>query len=178
MSRRPDYIVVGRIGRPRGVTGEVYVDPATDSPERFLDLTDVDLVGNGERRPARMRAVQIVGKRPVVLIEGVNSREEATQLKNLSIEIPFAMAPDLPDGRYYQFDMIGCRVVGKDGVEYGEVAEVLFYPANDVYRITSRRFGETLFPAVDRFIVSVDIAAKQIVIDPPDGLFEPPAEVT
>lgn len=165
--------MVGRIGRPRGVSGELYIDPATDSPERFLELTNVFLIEHGERRPAKLQSVNIIGNRPVVKFEGVDSREDAARMHNRSIEIPLAQAHALPAGRYYQFDLIGCRVVGKDGTDYGEVAEVLFYPASDIYRVTSPRFGEILLPAVDRFIVNVDIMAKQILIDPPVGLFEP-----
>jgi 16S rRNA processing protein RimM len=176
VSRRPEFIVVGRIGRPRGISGEVYIEPATDAPDRFLELQEVYLIADGRRRQVKLQSVQIIGNRPVVRIEGVNSREEAARIQHLSIEIPSAQAQALPGGQYYQFDLIGCRVVGKDGTEYGEVTEVLFYPASDIYRITSPRFGETLLPAVDRFIVSIDIVAKQILIDPPAGLFVPSEE--
>jgi ribosomal 30S subunit maturation factor RimM len=50
---------------------------------------------------------------------------------------------------------------------------VLFYPANDLYRILSTRFGEILLPAVERFVVRVDIDNREIIIDPPPGFFEP-----
>ena len=82
------------------------------------------------------------------------------------------MSKELPEGSYYQFELIGCRVIGSDGTEYGILKEVLFYPANDVYRIESDRFGEILFPVVDQFIVRVDTDQKTITIDPPDGLIE------
>lgn len=168
---RPDYIVVGRFGRTRGVDGEIYIDPATDDPNRFLDLTEFFIVDGDKRQKIRVHSVAIIGGRPVVKVKGIRTREEAARLTGASIEIPGDKARVLPEGSFYQFELIGCRVVGVDRTEYGVIEEVLFYPANDVYRIQSDRFGETLFPAVDRFVVNVDIPGREIVIDPPVGLF-------
>jgi 16S rRNA processing protein RimM len=173
VAKRPEYITIGRFGRPRGVSGEIYIHPATDDPDRFLELQDVIVVGKGKRKQLRLRSVVLIGDRPVARVEGVRSREEAAQLTNLSIEIPIDQARPLPEGSYYQFDLVGCQVVGTDGTEYGVVEEILFYPASDVYRIKSDRFGEVLFPVVDRFVIEVDIKAGRIVIEPPKGLFRP-----
>jgi 16S rRNA processing protein RimM len=172
VANRPEYITVGRFGRPRGVSGEIYIHPATDDPERFRELSDVIVVGKGKRKQLHLESAELISGRPVVRIEGVNSREEAAQLTNLSIEIPIGQARELPEGSYYQWDLVGCRVLGTDGTEYGIVEEILFYPANDIYRIISDRFGEILFPVVDRFVIEVDIEAGRIIIDPPEGLFE------
>jgi 16S rRNA processing protein RimM len=172
VAKKPEYITIGRFGRPRGVSGEIYIIPATDDTDRFLELSDIIAVGKGKRRELHLTSAAIIGGRPVVSIEGVRSREEAAQLTNLSLEIPFAQARPLPEGSYYQFDLVGCRVIGVDGTEYVVVEEVLFYPANDMYRITSDRFGEVLLPVIDKFVKSVDIEKEIIVIDPPGGLFE------
>ncbi|NMC43663.1 MAG: 16S rRNA processing protein RimM [candidate division Zixibacteria bacterium] len=164
---------MGRFGRPHGVSGEITITPATDDPDRFLELTELWTVIDGLRRRLRVTAARIMGTQPVVKIEGYDNREEAARLTNLSVEIEGALARPLPEGSYYQFDLVGCRVRGTDGTEYGVLEEVLFYPANDLYRIVSNRFGEVLFPAVDRFIVSVDVDNQEMIIDPPPGLFEP-----
>jgi len=170
---RPEHIVVGRFGRPRGVSGEICITPATNDPRRFLELTEIIVVGPDGRQAMRLEKTAVIGGRPVVKIEGINSREEAARLTERLIEIPFELAQPLPEGNYYQFDLIGCEAVGDDGTRYGVIEEVLFYPANDVYRIVSERFGEVLFPAVDCFVIEVDIAAKRIIIKPPEGLFCP-----
>ena len=163
---------MGRFGKPRGVSGEINITPETDDPERFLDLDGVYVVIEGQKKRLRFQSVALIGGRPVVKVEGYNGREEVSRLTNLSIEIPMTEARELPEGSYYQFDLVGCRVTGVDGVEYGMIEEVLLYPANDLYRIKSDEFGEILLPAVDRFIVKVDIDKKTIIIDPPDGLIE------
>lgn len=178
MAKKPEYITVGRFGRPRGVSGEIYVTPATDAPDRFMELSEIIAVGKGERRQLHFQSVAVIGGRPVVKVEGVDNREEAMKLTGLSIEIPIDKARALPEGSYYQFDLVGCEVVGEDGTAYGVIEEILFYPANDLYRIKSDRFGEVLFPAVDKFVIEVDIERRRIVIRPPQGLFNPPEEAT
>ena len=176
MARKPEYITIGRFGRPRGVSGDQYIIPATDDPERFLELSEIIAVGEGKRKKLLFQSVNIIGGRPVVRVKGVRNREEATQLTNLSIEIPIEQARSLPEGSYYQFDLVGCKVVGTDGTDYGVIEEILFYPANDLYRIKSERFGEVLMPVIDRFVIEIDVDARRIVIQPPEGLFVPPED--
>lgn len=172
MASRPEYIIVGRFGRPRGFSGEIYVSPETDDPERFLELDDLIVTLEGKRQRLELEKAAMIGSRPMVKIKGYDSREEVSRLVNQTIEIRAEQLKELPEGSYYQFELIGCRVIGSDGTEYGILKEVLFYPANDVYRIESDRFGEILFPVVDQFIVRVDTDQKTITIDPPDGLIE------
>lgn len=172
MSSKPEYIVVGRFGRPRDVSGDIYITPATDDIERFGELETILVVGNGERRRFEIERFWIVSDRPVIKLKGIDSREDAARLTNLSIEIPIEQARPLTEGRHYQFDLIGCRVKGKDGNDFGELVDIDFYPSSDIYRIRSEKYGEVLFPAVDIFIISVDTEKKEIIIDPPPGLFE------
>lgn len=120
----------------------------------------------------QLERVTLLDGHPVVKVKGCESREEAARLTNRSIQIPGEKARPLPEGSYYQFDLIGCRVKGIDGTDYGIVEEILFYPANDLYLIKSEQFGDVLFPAVAKFVVKVDVDGREIIIDPPAGLFE------
>jgi 16S rRNA processing protein RimM len=169
---RPEYIVIGRFGRPKGLSGEIYITPETDFLPRFLELKEI-LVSDGEnRRTLKIESVKIVGDRPIVEIAGITSRESAATMTNRIIEISGEQAAELPEGSYYQFDIVGSEVRGTDDTNYGVIEEVLFYPASDIYRIKSEKYGEVLLPVVDRFIIGIDIEKKKIIIDPPAGLFE------
>ncbi len=172
MDGKPEYITVGRLGRPRGVSGELYITPATDDPKRFVDLTKLVLVGNGQRREFEIIKVVLIGGKPVVSLRGITSREAAARLTNLLIEIPFDQIRPLEDGRYYQFDLVGCKVTAVDGTELGTLAEVMTYPASDLFRIKSKRFGELLLPAIEQFIERIDIEKKEIIVNPPNGLLD------
>lgn len=172
MTDRPEYIVIGRFGRPKGLSGEIYITPETDFPPRFLELKEISVVEDKKRRTLKIESVRIVGDRPIMKIAGITSRESAAAMTNLSIEIPGDQAVELPEGSYYQFDIVGSEVTGTDDTSYGVIEEVLFYPGNDIYRIKSDKYGEVLLPVVDRFIIGIDIEKKKIIIDPPAGLFE------
>jgi 16S rRNA processing protein RimM len=170
VTERPEHIVVGRFGRPRGVSGDIYIHPTTDNPRRFSKLKAVYAVFKDKREQLKLSRVYFLDNRPVVHVEGYDTREAVKVLTNASIEIDGTLAEPLPEGSYYQFDLIGCRVVGADGTDYGRLEEVLFYPAGDVYRIVSDHFDDILLPAIDRFIVDIDIEHKTVTVNPPEGL--------
>lgn len=172
MNNRPKYIVVGRLGRPRHVFGDIYITPATDDPARFADLKKIIVVGDGQRQTFEIEKFSMVGGRPVIKLKGVDSREKAADLTGFSIEIPIEEARTLPDGQYYRFDLIGCRVSGQNGENFGEIVDIEEYPASDILKIRSEVYGEILLPAIDIFIISVDTEKKEIIIDPPQGLFD------
>lgn len=172
MAVRPEYITVGRFGRPRGVTGDIYITPDTDFPDRFLDLYEVFIEERGKKKSLIIESADLIGGRPVVKVEGIESKEEAATLTNRDIFVPGEAAIELPEGSYYQFDLVGSTVKNADGEEIGVLEEILFYPANDIYRINTKDFGEILLPVVDKFIKGVDIEKKEIIIEPPDGLIE------
>jgi 16S rRNA processing protein RimM len=170
VTEKPEHIVVGKFGRPRGVSGDIYIHPTTDNPRRFSKLKTVFAVYDDRREKVSLSKIYFLDNRPVVHVEGFDSREAVKVLTNASIEIEMAQAEPLPKGSYYQFDLIGCKVVGADGTDYGTLEEVLFYPAGDVYRIVSEKYEDILLPAIDRFVIEVDIERKSITIDPPEGL--------
>ena len=92
-----DTVVVGRIGRPHGVRGEVTVEVRTDDPDlRFAPgaVLRTDPVDRGPLTVAGRR-----WHREVLLltIEGVESREAAEELRNTELHVPLA---DVKPGRY------------------------------------------------------------------------------
>ena len=70
---------------------------------------------------------------------------------------------------YFDADLLGCRVVDASGTEIGPVVELLHYPAQDLLVVGSRR---ALVPMVAAFIRGVDVEAKRIDVDLPEGLID------
>jgi 16S rRNA processing protein RimM len=79
---------------------------------------------------------------------------------------------DVGEGEYLDVDLIGCSVAGIDGKDYGKVTAVEHYPASDMLVVAGR-----MVPMVHAIIKSIDIQAKQIVVDPPAGLLDDDAIV-
>jgi 16S rRNA processing protein RimM len=163
---------VGKLGRFRGVSGEIYVVPATDFPERFLDLEAV-YVGDRDRwQRMEIEAAKIVSDRPVVKFKGINSKEAVAHLTNRPLAVTKDQLVKLPQDVHYVFDLVGCRVHEyRTDALLGEITDVLQYPANDVYVIRVGDGSEVLFPAVTHFVKEIDTGNKKVVIDSA-GLFK------
>lgn len=172
MADDKDLITVGRLGKTRGVEGELYVLPLTDFPDRFLDLTEIYVEHRGVWEKLRIDSSRMVSGRPVIRFAQIETPEAASLLTNRHVAVTRDRLVKLPKGSYYIFDLVGCSVI--DAVSktvYGEVIEVRQYPANDVYIVRRPAGEDVLFPAVRQFVKKIDIAGKTIEVDS-GGLFE------
>ena len=113
----------------------------------------------------RLNAVRPHKQRLLVRIDGVEGAEQAEAYIGARLYAPRERIP-LVDGEYLDADLIGCTVRGNDGSDYGRVEAVQHYPASDMLIVDG-----VMLPMVAAFIRDVDMAARQIVIDPPAGLF-------
>ena len=94
----PEFLVVGKLGRPHGIHGEIVMDVYTDFPERLGPGVSV-LVG------PQYQQVRITHKRPhsrgmLLSFEGYQRREQAAELRNLLVFVPTADRPQLEKGEY------------------------------------------------------------------------------
>jgi len=168
----PEYIVVGRFGRPRGKSGEIYINPISDNPERFRKKLGKFWVESEEGwLEIKVGFQKEISNRPLVKIAGVDSSDKAQKYKNRLIYIKASALERLPDGRYYHFDLIDCRVTDMKGIELGKVTGVEEYPASNVLVIRTSEGIEHLFPMIKQFLKTIDIKNKLIVVEPPEGLF-------
>jgi 16S rRNA processing protein RimM len=165
---KPDqFITVGKLGRARGIEGEIYVTPTTDFPDRFVGLTEIFIDDRGTWKVQKIESSRMIGSRPVLKFLGVNSPEEAARMTNRKLAVARQDLVELPEGTYYIFDLIGCNVFTDDPERLvGTITDVRQYPANDVYVIKTENGSEILFPAVKDFISDVDPSGKRIVVDP------------
>lgn len=163
-------VVIGRIGRPHGLRGEVTIEPRTDEPD--LRFASGGLVFAGDREISIDRSAW-QGSRLVVKFAGIDDRDSAEGLRGVLVEVdrPAGEVPDDPD-EFYDSDLMGVRVLHVDGRELGEVREVLHLPGQDVIAMDCSG-REVLIPFVREFVPEVDLGARTMTIDPPEGLLEP-----
>ena len=165
-------VVVGRIGRPHGIRGEVTVEVRTDEPdERFAPgaVLQVDA-------PVRELVVERThwhSGRLLVSFRGIEDRNAAESVRGLLVHVDREddATPDDPD-EFYDSTLTGCAVTLLDGTRVGDVVEVLHLPSQDMLVVRGDDEREVLVPFVGAFVPTVDIAARRIVIDPPDGLLD------
>jgi 16S rRNA processing protein RimM len=167
-------VIVGRVGRPHGIRGDVVVGVRTDEPEeRFAvgALLDTDPPAAG---PLTVAAVRWQSGELIVRFKGIRDRTAAGELGGtwLSVDAQALARPDDPD-EFRDHELVGLSVRTADGTVVGEVTDVLHHgqdllaidPAGD----TGAR-AEILVPFVKAIVTDVDIAAGTLVIDPPPGL--------
>lgn len=147
--------------------------PLTDQPGRFERVSECVVwdATRDRREPRRITGVRRQGDALLVAFAGCETAEAAGALVGRLIAVPEAEALPLPPGRFYPWQLEGCRVLTADGREVGRVARIERAGAQDLWVV--RADGrEHLIPAVPEIVTDVDLAARRIVIRPPEGLLD------
>ncbi len=162
--------VVGRVGRPHGLGGEVTVQVRTDFPEqRFAPGAALD---GGAGRSLTVETVRPHRGALLVRFAGVGDRAAAAELCGLVLTVEATELPDLNDpDEFYDHQLEGLVAVGPDGAPLGTVREVVHAPAGDLLVLATDR-GEALVPFVRAIVPEVDLAGGRVVLDPPAGLLD------
>ncbi len=168
-------LVVGRVVKAHGITGEVVVEVRTDDPDaRFAP--GVTLRGRAPRGGAErgyvVESVRAHGGRLLVRFAGVSDRNGADALRGTLFVVDSQDLPAIEDpDEYYDHQLEGLRVRTAAGVDVGTVAEVLHTAAGELLSV---RDGdrEVLVPFVSAIVTSVSLPDRLIVIEPPEGLLE------
>lgn len=167
-----DMAVVGRIARAHGIRGEVIVNPDTDFPERrFREGAALFTRRGGVVEAVRVTSARMQHGRPVIGLDGVATMNDAVALAGCELRVPTADLEPLPGGSYYHHDLVGCAVETAAGERIGPVTKVEGLPGGSRLVIEGAS-GEVLIPLVAGICVSIDIVARVIVVDPPEGLLE------
>jgi 16S rRNA processing protein RimM len=167
----PRLVAIGEVTRPHGLAGELKVTPLTDHAERFERVRECVLwdASRDEREPRRILGTRRQGSSVLLSLAGCNSAEAAGRLVGRLIAVPEAEALPLPPGHFYPWQLQGCRVTTEAGEEVGEVTGIEGSAAQELWLV--RGHGrEHLIPAVPEIVVEVDLAARRVVIRPPEGL--------
>lgn len=166
-------VVVGVIGRPHGITGDVVVDVRTDEPERRFAP---DAVLRGEADGKTYTVVRAVwhGQRLIVRFAELPDRTAVEQARGtvLLARVPADAVPDDPE-EYYDHQLVGLRVVS-GGAPVGAVSALLHLDAQDLLVVDTDR-GERLVPFVSALVPRVDLTEGLVeVVDLPGLLRDEP----
>ena len=170
-------MVVGRIGRPHGVRGQVTVEVRTDDPDlRFAPgatlLTDPAARGPLTVDTARWHSgvllLTFAGPDGVVVAD----REAADALRNTQLLVPVEDLPELEDpDSFYDHQLVGLAAVLPDGEVIGEVTGVR-HEGTELLVVRRPDRPDLLVPFVSAIVPTVDLAGGRVVVDPPEGLLE------
>lgn len=154
----PDEIIIGKLGKTRGLDGTLKIISLTDFENRFDDLKKIKV---GEKILS-VEKISHIGGEIFVKFAGVNDRESAKLLTNKFLTVNRSDAAPLADDEFYFFDIIGCEVF--DGEKkIGTVKNILRTGSNDVLEISGAK--EILIPALKSVVREINLPEKKIFVD-------------
>ncbi len=172
MVSAPDTVTVGLIERSFGVKGEVKVRSLSDVPGRFETLTRVSLVAkSGKTLETSVTHVRRTGTGFIVGLAGLTSPEDAGLWRGALIQVPRGTVPALPDGQYYECDLVGLAVQTERGQPIGVLEQIWELPGNPVF-VIRQGAKEILIPAAKELVAAVDLERRVMTVRMIDGLGE------
>lgn len=164
---------MGRVARAHGNRGQVIVNPESDfASERFAVGRTLVVEQEGQQTSERrIEAVRFQDGRPIVALEGIGTMDAAEALAGAALTMREADLGPLAPGTFYRHDLVGCDVVDASGAPIGRVTGIDGPIERSLLVVASRR-GEVLIPMVEGIVVKLDVVAKAIVVDLPEGLVD------
>ncbi|MGA7371376.1 MAG: ribosome maturation factor RimM, partial [Methyloceanibacter sp.] len=168
---KPDRVLVGEIGRPQGLQGEVRIRSFTAHPAAITEYGPLE-----DETGARLFEIESLRVTPKALsarLKGVTSRDEAEALTGTKLYVPHSRLPAREEDEWYHTDLIGISALDREGVAIGSVVAVHNFGAGDLLEIRPASGGNTVLMLFTRDTVpEVDVEGGWLRIAPPDGLFE------
>jgi 16S rRNA processing protein RimM len=167
-------LLVGRVGRPHGIRGEVTVQVHTDDPDVRFSVGSVLATEPAEQGPLTVSSFRWHSGRLLLSFEGYADRGGAEDLRGTSLVMDSAdTGPTADPDEFHDYELIGLQVLTVGGEPVGEVADVL-HQGQDLLVVQPAASGraQILVPFVTPIVPDVDIKAGRLVIDPPPGLLD------
>ena len=155
-----------------GIRGEVKIFSYARTAEEFETLESLYCGSTeGESVPCSIESVRMRGKDIYLKLTGVDDRTAAEAFRGKYLFVEESQKKKLPKEKFFVDDIVGCTVIDEEGKKVGTVRSVDALPGQMMYTVRTRN-GDVMLPAVQEFVLSVDVDKKQIVVRPPEGLFE------
>ncbi len=169
---KPTVLTIGKIVCAHGLKGEVKILSLTDYPARFragLSICTYPLLPGIDE--LKIESVKGTSKNILIKLKGVDTREDAEKLKGLLVQIPIEKDTPLPEGTYWQHEIIGLKVITVDGKLIGYVTDIMRTGNNDIY-VVALKEKEYLIPAIKDIVKKIDLKNGLMLINVMDGLLE------
>ena len=164
------FLLVGKIVGSHGLKGALKVYPYAESLSVFEAGRQIRLDHKGvppvfhviERSEPYKQTLRL-------FLEGVASLDRAKELVGARLFVEMSMLPELAEGTYYWFDLIGVSVFTVDDRYLGRVDSIIPTAGNDVY-VVKDSDREILIPALESVVQAIDVEKKTMRVELPEGL--------
>jgi 16S rRNA processing protein RimM len=172
-------VVVGRIGKPHGLRGEVTVDVRTDEPDRRYADGAVLRVEAPRGSAFSHAALTVAGTRwhQSVLLARFAELPDRTAAESargvvLHADVDAGESPEDPE-EFYDHQLVGLAAHDLDGTLLGEVTGLVHGGAQDLLAVRAVDGRDTLVPFVTALVPEVDLAGGRVVVADRPGLVAP-----
>jgi 16S rRNA processing protein RimM len=160
---------VARLGKTRGNRGEITAVALSDRPDRFQALGRVYLWGSGAPLEREVERAWFHDGTLIFKFAGVDTISDAEPLAGMEVRVPAAERIALEAGEFFQSDLVGCEVVDrKTGAALGRVEA--WQDAGGPGLLVVE--GGLLIPFARSICVAIDVKARRIAVELPEGLKE------
>ena len=169
-----ELICVGAVTGARGIKGDVRIKSFTADPSAIASYGPLY-----DKTGSHIYVLEITGQAKGQLIgriEGTPDRTAAEKQRGIQFFVPRDSLPEAVEDEFYLSDLIGLPVEDLEGKSLGTISSVENYGAGDVLEIVGVISGGLMLPFTKQAVPRVDIQNGLVVIDPPDGIFDPPDE--
>jgi 16S rRNA processing protein RimM len=157
--------------RARGNRGELLGEIYSSRPGRADQLKQVTLELNGRKWVAEIEQVWIHDGRPVFKFVGIDSISDAEPWAGADILVPAEQRLVPEEGEYSFQDLIGSEVVDRGNV-VGIVKGIEEFGSAPLLKVEGVNGREILIPFAKAICREIDVAAKRISVELPEGLLE------
>ncbi len=165
-----EWLIVGSVIKPHGVHGDAIVEIITDFPERMGEGVTFGLgSSDGPEKLAEVHKVRLHKGRWLLSIKGIRDRESIDELRGKFLFLPEQSKQDLPDGYFYEHQLIGLKCCSESGEKLGEITGLDIGPGQTRLIVVLKNL-EYLVPWVPEIGTKLDLNTGVLTIDPPPGL--------
>ncbi len=172
MKITPERILIGEIATAHGVRGLVKIRHYGDDPEALEKYGPLYTTENGDES-ITLRLKHEAGGAIIAAVDGITDRNEAEKLRGTQLWTERRALPKIEEeGVYYHADLIGLEARSTDGAVVGTVIGVENFGAGDLLEIKPPNSKKFYLPFVDDYVGDVDLDAKTVIVEIPEGLLE------
>jgi 16S rRNA processing protein RimM len=164
--------------KTQGRRGEVAVEPHTNVPDRFSSGIKLSaLTDDGSRRELQIEESWPHKGYLVLKFAGVDSISEAEILAGCELQVPREERAELEPGWNYISDFAGCVVFDGEH-EIGKVTDVQLGAGEAPLLVVKSDTSQYEIPYAEAYLRKVDLGARRIEMQLPEGLLELNAPLT
>lgn len=167
LQSEPEKIIIGKVGAPHGIRGELKIYSLSDFPDRFSLLKSV-YVGD---ELLTVKSVRYQNSVVLMSFAEYDNRETAATLTNKMLSVKREDAMPLEEGQYYIGDIVGLEVFDEEGVSLGFVKDILKTGSNDVYVVAKKKEAKQLLvPALKSVVLKISVDEGKMLVRLPEEI--------